>query len=460
MSEETENHSVEQMEFSAGDLYNLSRETINAIQHQFDEHNVKIIEESFAKREISEVERDYLLSYYKDGMEVYRKAYRAVYELLGQPENTCAFDPKTGKIDINEKGQPVNYGLKVLTPFVNTRLEYRDKNNNPIYVVFPKMKSAERAIEKLKKEYEPKRRQTMKNSLDLFFTSEDREGFAEALQSIPKTTDSLHDILRLTITAKYKSDVVRLMRKIVEKNDPNIFIDKNEIRNRFDKPFDQNPKQYYDIKLVGHFVGNVDVEMQLKINTLYHGDIQTHGYYEEARILEATDEKDAVVAKRNKAHIAALNERIARINKNRIHLYNMMVMDKVRRIEDDGYIPLQIEPDYPNGTYKRCCEFIKDEYMPESKAPFDANTAFAADNPVNKLCFLRMAQKLPAGFNEFSDGAWDTITRVFDALERADKDRFNAINKAAGRYQSVINTVITRHNHTLGIRACTNQKSH
>ncbi|MCQ2740527.1 MAG: hypothetical protein MJ210_00185 [Alphaproteobacteria bacterium] len=455
MSEETENHSVEQMKFQAGDLYNLPRETINAIQRQYDEHNVKIIEEAFANREISEGERDYLLSYYKEGMEVYRQAYRAIYELYGLPKSTCAFNPKNGKVDVNEKGQSVDYELKVLAPFVNTRLEY--SRDDPVYVIFPKMKSVERAIEKLKKEYEPKKRQEMINSLDRFYASEDREGFSDALQKIPETTDSLRDIVRLTITAEYKSEVERLMREIVEKNDPNICIDKNGIRNLFDGPFSY--KSYYDIKIPMKVQGGVNVEIQLKINTLYQGDIQTHGYYEKVRSLEAEEEKDPVAAKIIKARIDDLNERISKINKNRIHLYNMKAMDKVRRIEDDGYIPLQIEPDYPNGTYKRCCEFIRNEYMPESTKKFDAETAFSADNEVNKLCFLQMTKKLPEDFNEFSKDAWDTVEMAFEALKPAEKDRFNAINKVANRYQAVIDSVITRHNRALssGVRA--SQKS-
>ena len=447
-SDEQDINPIEQMSFKAGDLRNMTLETINAIQRQYDERNIKVISEAFTKGEISEIERDYLLSYYKDGMKVYRKAYRAIYELLGQPENTCAFDSETGKIDVDEKGRPINYGLKVLTPFVNTRLEYRDKNNNPIYVVFPKMKSAKRAIEKLKGKYRNNHFRAMKESFDKIYASEDREAFCEELQNIPDTTDSLHDILRLTITAKYKTDVERLMRKITEKDDANFHINESETRNCFEKPLNENEKKYYDIKMIMHMRepdkrDDINVEIQLKINTLYHGDIQTHKIYEYVRTLEKDD--DDLRAKKNKTHIQALNRRITRINQNRIHLYNMMVIDKARRFEEDGYKPLEVAPDFANGTYKRCCDFIENEYMPESLGQFDGRAAFSEDSELNKLCFLHLSRKLPTNFNEFSDNASAVIEQKFASLEQSEIERFDGIKEVAERYQSSVQAAITKH---------------
>lgn len=450
-SDEQNNNPIEQMSFKAGNLRNLTRDTISAIQRQYDEHNIKIINEAFAKREISETERDYLLSYYKDGMKVYLKAYRAIYELLGQPENTCAFDPETGKIDVDDKGRPINYGLKVLTPFVNTRLEYRDKNNNPIYVIFPKMKSVKRSIEKLKGKYRDKHIRFMKESFDKMYASEDREGFCEELQNIPSTIDSLHDVLRLTITAKYKTDVERLMRKITEKDDANFYIEESETRNRFGEPLNENAKRYYDIKMIMHMTepekrDDINVEIQLKINTLYHGDIQTHKIYEDVRTLEkATLDKDDLKAQKDKTHIQALNRRITIINQNRIHLYNMMVIDKARRFEEDGYKPLEVAPDFADGTYKRCRNFIENEYMPESLGQFDGRSAFSEDSELNKLCFLHLTRKLPTNFNEFSEHASAVIEQKFASLEQAEIERFEGIKEIAERYQSSVQAAITKH---------------
>ena len=64
MAQQTEVNPTEQMDFKAGDLYNLSRETINAIQRQYDVANIATINEAFANGEIQENEKDYLISYF------------------------------------------------------------------------------------------------------------------------------------------------------------------------------------------------------------------------------------------------------------------------------------------------------------------------------------------------------------------------------------------------------------
>ena len=122
-----------------------------------------------------------------------------------------------------------------------------------------------------------------------------------------------------------------------------------------------------------------------------------------------------------------------------------MVIDKARRFEEDGYKPLEAEPDFADGTYKRCRDFIETEYMPESLGQFDGKTAFSADDELNKLCFLRLIQKLPAGFNEFAENASDFIEQRFASLGQAEKDRFNDINKVAERYTPSVQAAITRH---------------
>ena len=63
------------------------------------------------------------------------------------------------------------------------------------------------------------------------------------------------------------------------------------------------------------------------------------------------------MAQKNAKKTILLN-RIAQINKNAIHQYNMMVVDKIRRIEDDGYIPIGAEPEHTDGTYQYCREFL------------------------------------------------------------------------------------------------------
>lgn len=432
--------------WEARDIYNLSLEEIDAIQEARNTADTLTIESAYQQRRINDEERHLLLKYFHDGMGACREVYRALYETLGQPENTCSFDLLTGKVDTDNSGRPINYGLKVVTPFVNTRLEYQDKNNNPIFVVFPKMKSVERAIEKLESEYGKEYSDAMSQALEQIFKTDDREAFAESLQNIPKTTTKLRDIYRLTITCKYLSDVERMKRKLTENKSGYFHIDPNETRNRFDKPLSENPKQYYDIKQIMHITGqdgnNFDVEVQLKINSTYQGDIRTHKLYEEVRKQQALlNQKNMLspIAKRQlQAKIDILNNRICRMNENAIHEYNMMVLDKARRIEDDGYRPLRITPEYADGTYKRCRNFIADEYLVESYKPFNGKEAFASTNETNQLCFLRMLEALPPDFDEFSPQASEQIRRRFSKLTPAQINRFNGINEVAERYQSIV----------------------
>ena len=441
--QKTPEQDITKLNFSASDLYNLSQEEIAAIQNRYDRHNKQTINTALKEDRISENEKEYLLRFYDDGMESYRNLYRTIYELFGQPENTCAFNQTTGSVDTDERGLDIDYSLKVLTPFVETRLEYRDKNNNPIYVVFPKMKSAKRAIEKLEKEYGRERAQAMKKYLDRFFEDDDREALRENMQNIPQTIENLHDILRLTITCKYLSDVKRLMRKITENKNPFFSINPKETRNLFDKPLAENKKKYYDIKMVMHLNDTFDAEIQLKIHTLFQGDLRTHPIYEEVRKLEAeTSSCTDITSRQKQARIQILNERITRINQNAIHQYNMTVLDKARRIEYDGYRPLRIEPEYPDGTYKRCRNFISEEYLPESSDQFCPDIAFNQQDSVNKLCFLRMTKKLPSDFDEFSDQAAQQIDQKFENLSPEEKNRFTGITKIAQRYAPTIRHVI------------------
>ena len=455
----------------AKDLYNMTFEEIDEIQNALNAHNLETIEKAFRQHRINYSERDYLLEFFHDGMGVEREVYRTLYETFGQPERTCSYDPVTGKVDTDKNGQKINYGLKVVTPFVNTRLEYRDKNINQIFVIMPKMKKASRAIEKIESEYGIEYQQEYTQMLNRLFRDEDRDSFCEAIQDIPQTTNSLHDILRLTITCKYLTDVQRIKRKLVENKSASFYIEPNEIRDRFNKPLSQNEKKYYDIKLIIHHKmpnGKIlDVEAQLKINTLYQGDILTHGIYEDIRETEALLAKkraqmDESEIRQNEAKIKILNNRIAQINKAFIHQYNMIVLDKAYRIENDGYRPLRVEPENADGTYNRCRSFINAEYMPESYQPFNGKEDFSAASDLNKLCYLRLIGKLPADFDMFADTASKHINYKFSRLSSAEIERFNGINEIAIRYEKVVQRKINdraKSDHPVAYAGLANAKS-
>lgn len=440
--------------YEVKDIVNLPSEYIDQIQKQLDEQNCAIIMQAYNEHRISPNEKDYLLGFYSDGMSVYREVYRALYEIFRQPENTCAINLATGKVDTDAHGNKINYGLKAVTPFTCTRLEYVDKFHNSIYVILPKMKSVIRAIEKIESEYNTAYFQEMHKMINRFFEDENRELLIENMQGITQNSSKLRDVLRLTITCKYFTDVERIKRIMTNYSNnaqSNFYINPNETRDKFLQPLNKNEKNYFDIKMIMHQkTANgqpINVEVQIKIHTLYTADTRTHKLYEKLRALEGElalkGNKIPQEERRQKeAQIKILKHRIRTINANAIHHYNMIVLDKARRIEDDGYRPLRIPPDNIDGTYNQCRSVIANEYRVESFAPFNPDTDFAANKEVNKVAFLRMIGKLDDEFDETEENAHHLINYEFSRLTPSEKERFDGINEIAQRYASVINCKI------------------
>lgn len=442
--------------YDVKDIVNLPFEKIDQIQELFNKRNLDIIDAAYKARRINQQERDYLVAIYQDGMSLYRGLYREIYELFRQPENTCAVDPVTGKVDVDENGNRINYGLKAVTPFTCTRLEYVDKFHNPIYVILPKMKSAERAVEKIESEYYPDYLEDMAKIADRFFNDEDRDAFSDSMHDMQHSATKVHDILRLTITCKYFSDVERIKRLMTQENpkqNRNYFINEKETRDLFLRPLNKNEKKYFDIKMIMHQKApsgeTIEVEVQLKIDTLYRADIRTHRIYEDVRQIEAelalsSQQMDPTLKRQKEAQVKILKNRIRTINENAIHQYNMMVLDKARRIEDDAYRPLRVAPDHKDGTYQQCRAVIANEYLVESFDKFDPQTAFDDHNPVNKLAFLRLIGKISDEFNETEDGAEEVIEKAFARLTPTEQERFNGINEIAVRYAPIIDQKIQK----------------
>ncbi len=437
-------------EINASYVANLEDEEIDAIQASIDKKNMATIYAAYKQGKISEEELEYLQDFYRDGMSIYREVYRSLYETFGSPIYTTGFNPETGEVDIDKNGQVVDHSLRAVTPFVYTKLKLLDKNNNAIFVIFPKMKSAERAIEKLDKEFGKEYFQNVRKAIEPYFTDEDPDKRAERLQDIPKTTSQLHDILRLTVTCKYLHDVKRIMRKFHENNNNFYFVVPEETRDRFEKPLDENEKQYYDIKMIMHQKASngkeYEVELQLKLDTLFYGDIKTHAFYEKRRQIEGrSSPNDPPSIKHiNEEAIKIYDNLCKKINQNAIHQYNMMVMDKIFRIEDNDYRALRIAPDNKDGTYNRCINFIMNNYMVESYDDFDAKKAFSIDDMTNKACYLKIIGALPPNFDELSETAPKQISEAFGKLDHAGIERFKKINEVAKRYQKTIQKIIDK----------------
>lgn len=434
------------------DLSNIPREDIKEIQRNRDKLAIITFGNALTEGRIDEDEYNYLLEAYQDGMAWCRLVYRSIYETFGSPLCVAGYNPKTGDVDVDEKGLPINYTLKALTPIAPTKLKFVDKKNNAIDAIFPQMKSPQRTIEKLETELQKEYWEEINDAYDHLFVSEDREAFCEQLNDINPSFSRLKDIYRLTFTAKYLSDVKRLKKiftKFGEKSDNKFyFVKEKETRDRFDKPLSENKKKYYDIKMIMHqkLPNGKDfaVEIQLKIDTLFRADVRTHELYEKAREIESKPVTSSPrEAQLNKQLMSYYSERIKQINVNAIHAYNMKVLDKLYRIEDE-YVAMEIEPDNKNKTYKKCEDFLENNYMVESYHPFNSQKAFSKDSVLNKMCFLKLIGKVPENFDEFAEKANDLINEKFDALKPDEVIRFEGINNIAEKYQDIISQKISK----------------
>lgn len=158
--------SVFERTITAKDIVKYSSEEIDAIQKEYDKENCREIFQAYVEHRINQEEVLFLLNYYRDGMKAYREVYRGLYEIYGIPEQIACMNQLNGELEMHIQKIPhvdakknriitvrenvvTNYSLKEVTPFTCMRLEYRDNENNPVYVILPVMKKARRAIEKI-----------------------------------------------------------------------------------------------------------------------------------------------------------------------------------------------------------------------------------------------------------------------------------------------------------------------
>lgn len=410
---------------TAKDIKDLPREEVDAIQKEWDKEDCRDIYNAFLNGKINQEETRFLLSYYRDSMSVYRGVYRSLYELFGNPEQIACMDPVTGVLEthiqkaphIDAKKQKVtiirenvvtNYSLKEVTPFTCMRLEYRDNENNPVYIILPKMKRAKRAIEKIQ-DYHFDYMKQIKAVNDAYHKHQNSEQYKAELNAIKKPVECLGDILRLTVSRKYYSGVIKTHNDFVK--NAVLGVNPAESRSSFYendmKNYEQlkkNSKNYYDIKDYFNLTCNtcadakkIKVEVQIKITAFYRSDLQTHLLYEEQRAIEEQlkrkrDEMRTEEIQRAEYRIMLLKKEIQKTNKDGNHEYNMQVLDKVRWLED-GYRALRIPPDYPDNTYKVCHDLIKKDYMVRPHKVFDDDKEFDPKDKDNILISSR------GGFN-------------------------------------------------------------
>ena len=447
--------SVFERAITAKDIVKYSSEEIDAIQKEYDKENCREIFPAYVEHRINQEEVLFLLNYYRDGMKAYREVYRGLYEIYGIPEQIACMNQLNGELEMHIQKIPhvdakknriitvrenvvTNYSLKEVTPFTCMRLEYRDNENNPVYVILPVMKKARRAIEKIQ-DYRVEQMAEVRKINESFQQHGDVNRLQQELAGVRGHLDRVNDILRLTITRKYYTGVSKTRGTLTRA--PNLGVNPAETRSLFYDndmkncvQLKKNGKNYYDDKLYLHLsLGGgreFKAEVQIKIDAFYRADLQTHLLYEEQRALEenlkaSRKKMSAQEVQRAEYRIEILKKGIQKINKQANHEYNMMVLEKVRWLED-GYRALRIPPDYRDGTYKACHDLIKSCYMVRPHKIFDVEKEFDFRDKDNIAIAARGNYDLKSIY-EISGRYRESISRKYsplhDKIDVTGKDR-------------------------------------
>ena len=447
--------SVFERAITAKDIVKYSSEEIDAIQKEYDKENCREIFQAYVEHRINQEEVLFLLNYYRDGMKAYREVYRGLYEIYGIPEQIACMNQLNGELEMHIQKIPhvdakknriitvrenvvTNYSLKEVTPFTCMRLEYRDNENNPVYVILPVMKKARRAIEKIQ-DYRVEQMAEVRKINESFQQHGDVNRLQQELSGVRGHLDRVNDILRLTITRKYYTGVSKTRSTLTRA--PNLGVNPAETRSLFYDndmkncaQLKKNGKNYYDDKLYLHLsLGGgreFKAEVQIKIDAFYRADLQTHLLYEEQRALEenlkaSRKKMSAQEVQRAEYRIEVLKKGIQKINKQANHEYNMMVLEKVRWPED-GYRALRIPPDYQDGTYKACHDLIKSCYMVRPHKIFDVEKEFDFRDKDNIAIAARGNYDLKSIY-EISGRYRESISRKYsplhDKIDVTGKDR-------------------------------------
>ena len=447
--------SVFERTITAKDIVKYSSEEIDAIQKEYDKENCREIFQAYVEHRINQEEVLFLLNYYRDGMKAYREVYRGLYEIYGIPEQIACMNQLNGELEMHIQKIPhvdakknriitvrenvvTNYSLKEVTPFTCMRLEYRDNENNPVYVILPVMKKARRAIEKIQ-DYRVEQMAEVRKINESFQQHGDVNRLQQELAGVRGHLDRVNDILRLTITRKYYTGVSKTRSTLTRA--PNLGVNPAETRSLFYDndmkncaQLKKNGKNYYDDKLYLHLsLGGgreFKAEVQIKIDAFYRADLQTHLLYEEQRALEenlkaSRKKMSAQEVQRAEYRIEVLKKGIQKINKQANHEYNMMVLEKVRWLED-GYRALRIPPDYRGGTYKACHDLIKSCYMVRPHKIFDVEKEFDFRDKDNIAIAARGNYDLKSIY-EISGRYRESISRKYsplhDKIDVTGKDR-------------------------------------
>ncbi len=361
----------------------LTIEEIKLNQKKLDEENLKVINKSFADGQIDAETREYLIKYYTDGNKIYEEFKKSLNGLLGgQPKSIHYINLLTGKVDnetpyFDEHVSPQNtmmYEYEINAPWrLENQIPAAKGEKIFIKVVMPKMKSIERVLEKVRKggKYDLERQEELKKQS--MGKSVDKAKLRTPLQK-------LKDVLRCTILAPRYDDVLALYnygldtQRTIKSSRPSKYLD-NDVKHAAD--FFKNIKNYRDMKTylrVDDSNGNrMFGEIQYKTEVqFFMADIKTHLEYEKARKYQQmfydTMLKGDKKLLNSKIYMCLLN--IQKLNSNSFERYNMLVLQDMRKMEDQLKASGCLAD--ADGTYPLCRKLLdKNLLVRSSKALTD-----------------------------------------------------------------------------------------
>ena len=312
----------------------------------------KVVEEGSAEAflpetrryKIDEDARKLLEFYYSDGMKIYTDMFLTFDKIFGESEeNIQVVDLSSGKIIRN------NATLKDITPNSCVKVYYRDDNNNEVILTYPGLKNVTRAIQKLalNGKYHTEYKRKLWDLEQQY--SDNKTKLEQEKRKLLKPTDKMGDILRVSLSMKRYSDLLKWKEKIQHMQ--GFSINPSRIKNKFcdndvTRYQEFSEKNFRNLVVYIELNNGAKIEVQEKIISLELVDNLTHPFYETLRLekeklaamelaqpMAQLKSQPSYMASRRK--VSALEYTIQAINRWGIEKHNQHdVLDKVMRIEE------------------------------------------------------------------------------------------------------------------------------
>ena len=403
-----------------------------------------------------------LKEYYTNTMEKYRLIHKAIVsnfdteENPGYPKDIFNINLKDGSIE-TKKGRNPPYFVRHLAPCNSAMLHYKHSNND-IYVIIPPIKGIDRTIEKSILECTGEYSDFCKKFFSsLRYDPNAKAEFSRAPLAYKDPLEELDsyrlpkDIYRLSVTSRYRSDIEKLIKQM-EKRFPDYIKFEDGERNQYKTDIDENPRWYFDIKKTAKITipgtnKSFYIEFQFKQTHMFFAHIRSHSAYEDFRVLDAKykelEKKERTPE--NKAKLFSLKKQCNEkkqlcidIHKSAVHQSNLYLFRRLFWLNENANA---LHDHKEREAFAE--NFLRENYIVESKEPFDGATAFTTDKNeyLNKSYYLKWLGVLPENFNEFGKNAKSKILKEWEGLSDTELAQFDNITKMAIKYQPLIRSI-------------------